>query len=340
MAGALRVLETCRRRHRLDLEVQILPVGGQSIDRFGQPLTAEVLAACKSSGVVLLGAVGDPRFDGKPPDQRPEKALLALRRELGLFANLRPIRVRPALAHFSPLRKEIVKGIDILFVRELTGGIYFGQPRGRRQRGCREAFNTEIYADYEIERIARVAFEAGRERRRRVTSVDKSNVLESSQLWREIVEEVALDYSDVELRHMLVDNCAMQLIADPGQFDVVLTNNIFGDILSDEAAMLTGSIGMLPSASLGAEGAARSGLFEPVHGSAPDIAGQGKANPMATIESLALLFRHSLGRDDVAREIEAAVGRTLDQSVMTPDLAGAEGVSTSAVVEQVVASLG
>ncbi len=327
VGSALQVLEACRRRHGLRLEVQTLPVGGRALDEYGEPLPDHVLEACLESGVILLGAVGDPRFDENPPERRPEKALLRLRRELGLFANLRPIRLSAALTDASPLKPEIVRGADLLFVRELTGGIYFGQPRGLEVRDSeRVAFNTEVYAESEIRRIARVAFEAARLRRKRVHSVDKSNVLESSQLWRAVVIEVAAGYPDIELRHILVDNCAMQLIANPLQFDVLLTSNMFGDILSDEAAMLTGSIGMLPSASLGdRQGNRQPGLYEPVHGSAPDIAGTGKANPLATVQSLALLLRFSLGRDDLAAEVEGAVERVLQQGVRSADLAGGGG---------------
>ncbi len=343
VGGALQVLEACARRFGLDLEVRTLAVGGAALDEFGEPLPGFVLDACLESGLVLLGAVGDPRFDDRPPDRRPEKALLRLRSEMKLFANLRPVRLTAALAAASPLKEEIVAGADLLFVRELTGGIYFGEPRGIEEReGQRVGFNTEVYSEGEIRRIARVAFEAARLRRGRVHSVDKSNVLESSQLWRAVVREVAAGYPEVELHHVLVDNCAMQLIARPRQFDVLLTSNMFGDILSDEAAMLTGSIGMLPSASLGeSRDGTRPGLYEPVHGSAPDIAGRGQANPLAAIQSLALLLRYSLGRDDAAAAIEAAVERVLQRGLRTPDLAegGQPAVSTGEMSAEVARAL-
>ncbi len=321
--AALLVLEACRRKWSLALEVEALEVGGAAIEKHGEPLPSFVLEACRRAGVVLLGAVGDPKFDRHPPDRRPEKALLRLRSELGLFANLRPVRMDPVLLQNSPLKPSLVEGVDLLFVRELTGGIYFGLPRGLETRaGRRVGFNTEIYSEDEIARIARVAFEAARRRRGLLASVDKSNVLESSQLWRAVVEEVAADYPEVRLRHILVDNCAMQLISNPRQFDVLLTNNMFGDILSDEASMLAGSIGMLPSASLGeAAGSIRPGLYEPVHGSAPDLAGRDLANPLAAIGSLAMLFRHSLNRNDVAAAIESAMERTLASGVRPSDLA-------------------
>ncbi len=329
-AAGVAVLQECARRNQLDLDVEEYRVGGAAIDADGEPLPKEVLEACIESRIVLLGAVGDPRFDKAPPHRRPEKALLGLRKELELFANLRPITTYPELLDASTLKREVIEGTDILIVRELTGGIYFGDPRGLETRpDGRVGFNTEIYHDYEIERIANVAFAAARLRKRKLTSVDKSNVLESSQLWRAVVEQTAESYRDVQLNHILIDNCAMQLVARPRSFDVLLASNLFGDILSDEAAMLTGSIGMLPSASLGAETeAGRVGMYEPVHGSAPDIAGQDKANPLATIASVALLFRYSLERDDIGRSIESAIARVLEDGVRTADIAG----STSQVV--------
>ncbi|MEE8584328.1 MAG: 3-isopropylmalate dehydrogenase [Acidobacteriota bacterium] len=322
-AGAVEVIRNRAERHGMAVEIQEYPVGGAAIRELGQPLPDQVLQACRRSGSVLLGAVGDSAFDGNPPEMRPERAILGLRKELGLFANLRPVTAFDALLSASTLKTEVVEGVDILFVRELTGGIYFGTPRGREQRPQGEAaFDTEVYYDYEVERIARTAFRAARRRKGRVTSVDKSNVLESSRLWREVVEEVSADYPDVELEHMLVDNCAMQLIRRPTQFDVLLTSNMFGDILSDEASMLTGSLGMLPSASLGEMRDGNFvGLYEPVHGSAPDIAGKDLANPLAAILSAALLLRHSLGRDDIALEIEAAVQQLLDEGLRTADIA-------------------
>jgi 3-isopropylmalate dehydrogenase len=301
-----------------DFELTEHLVGGASIDRFGTALTGDVLAACRAGDAVLLGAVGGPKWDTTNPDApRPEQGLLGLRKGLGLYANLRPVRPSPALVHASPLRPDRIEGTDLLVVRELTGGIYFGE-RGRRGEG---AFDTCEYSVAEIERIARVAFDGARQRgaeRPRVTSVDKANVLETSRLWRETVEAVAPEYADVELDHLLVDNAAMQLVSDPSRFDVILTENMFGDILSDESAMLTGSLGMLPSASIGAEGP---GMYEPVHGSAPDIAGKGIANPLATFLSVALMLRYGLDRVEDADRIEAAVEQALQRGLRTPDLA-------------------
>jgi 3-isopropylmalate dehydrogenase len=298
-------------------------VGGASIDAHGTALTDEVLDACRSADAVLLGAVGGPKWDTTDPDApRPEQGLLGLRKGMGLYANLRPVRPSPALVGSSPLREERIAGTDLLVVRELTGGIYFGDSG----RDGDTAHDVCEYSASEIERIARVAFEAARRRaegsRRtpRVTSVDKANVLETSRLWREVVGRVAPDYDDVELDHLLVDNAAMQLVSRPADFDVIVTENLFGDILSDEAAMLTGSLGMLPSASLGAKD--EPGLFEPVHGSAPDIAGKGIANPLATFLSVAMMLRHGLDRPDDAARIEAAVDTTLERGLRTPDLAG------------------
>ncbi len=343
-AGAVDVLRECARLFELEITTEEYPVGGTAIDAYGEPLPRFVLEACLRSGIVLLGAVGDPRFDHLPAHQRPEKALLTLRKQLGLYANLRPIQTFPELVDASTLKPEVITGVDILIVRELTGGIYFGEPRGLEARAeGRAGFNTEIYFDYEVERIARVAFEAARLRRRRVDSVDKSNVLESSQLWRAVVSETAADYPDVQLGHILIDNCAMQLVARPRSFDVVLANNMFGDILSDEAAMLTGSIGMLPSASIGADPEGRTtGMYEPVHGSAPDIAGKDRANPLATIGSVALLFRYSLQRDDIARRIEQAVAAVLCEGLRTADIAppGVTPLGTRAMTEAVLARLG
>src|SRR4051812_26053964 len=297
-------------------------MGGCSIDENGTALTDEVLEACRGADAVLLGAVGGPKWDTTDPDApRPEQGLLGLRKGMGLYANLRPVRPSPALVSASPLREERIAGTDLLVVRELTGGIYFGA--SGRENGS--AYDTCEYSVEEIERIARTAFEAARRRaessgrKAKVTSVDKANVLETSRLWREVVGKVAPDYGDVELEHLLVDNAAMQLVSRPADFDVVLAENLFGDILSDEAAMLTGSLGMLPSASLGAEG--EPGLFEPVHGSAPDIAGKGVANPLATFLSAAMMLRHGLGRADDAARIETAVDAVLERGLRTPDLA-------------------
>jgi len=341
--AAVAVLKECARRHSIPVETVEYKIGGAAIDAYGEPLPKEVLEACLQSRIVLLGAVGDPKFDNAPPHQRPEKALLGLRKSLELFANLRPIKAHSELLDASTLKREVIEGVDILIMRELTGGIYFGEPRGLETHPQgRVGFNSEVYYDYEVERIARVAFDAARLRSGKVASVDKSNVLESSQLWRAVVKEVARDYPDVELSHILIDNCAMQLVARPRSFDVLLTSNMFGDILSDEAAMLTGSIGMLPSASLGASGAeGRVGLYEPVHGSAPDIAGKGVANPLAAIGCVALLFRYSLNRDDVGREIEAAVSKVLADGLRTRDIAqaGCRVVGTQEMLEAVLARL-
>jgi 3-isopropylmalate dehydrogenase len=297
-------------------------LGGASIDAHGTALTDETLAAARAADAVLLGAVGGPKWDTTDPDKpRPEQGLLGIRKGMGLFANLRPVRPSPALMGASPLREERISGTDLLVVRELTGGIYFGE-RGRQPDS---AFDTCTYTSAEIERIARVGFEAARRRaggtgrRPKVTSVDKANVLETSRLWREVVSGIAPDYDDVELEHMLVDNAAMQLVSRPADFDVIVTENLFGDVLSDESAMLTGSLGMLPSASLGAEG--EPGLFEPVHGSAPDIAGKGVANPLATFLSVAMMLRHGLGRAEDADRIETAVDAVLERGLRTPDLA-------------------
>jgi 3-isopropylmalate dehydrogenase len=293
-------------------------IGGASIDAHGVALTDEVLDACRAADAVLLGAVGGPKWDSTDPDApRPEQGLLGLRKGLGLFSNLRPVRPSPSLLAASPLREERIRGTDLLVVRELTGGIYFGDSGRDGDR----AHDTCEYSRAEIERIARVAFEAAKERQAKVTSVDKANVLETSRLWRETTERMAADYADVTLEHMLVDNAAMQLVSDPTEFDVLLTENMFGDILSDEAAMLTGSLGMLPSASLGTS---KPGLFEPVHGSAPDIAGKGIANPLATFLSVALMLRHGLDMPDEAVAVEDAVETALAKGVRTPDLAWVE----------------
>ena len=300
-----------------EFELEEHLVGGASIDAHGEAITAEVIDACRGADAVLLAAVGGPKWDlaaaGDPGAPRPEQGLLGLRKELELFANLRPVRPSPALLEASPLRRERIEGTDLLVVRELTGGIYFGES-GRRDG---EAFDTCVYSSEEIERIARVAFRSARSR---VTSVDKANVLDTSRLWREVVTKLHSDeFPLVELEHMLVDNAAMQLVASSRHFDVILTENMFGDILSDEAAMLTGSIGMLPSASLGEDGP---GLFEPVHGSAPDIAGTGRANPLAMFGSVAMMLRHGLGMEAEAARIESAVDRALEDGLRTADLGG------------------
>ena len=315
---ALRVLEAVAKRFGLALGFESGLIGGAAIDAQGTPLADETLALAKRCRAVLLGAVGGPKWDAMPVDKRPERGLLRIRKELGLFANLRPARVFPALAQASTLRPEVVEGIDLLVVRELTGGLYFGEPRGRALvSGRREARNTLVYDEVEIERIARVAFEAARGRRRHLTHVHKANVLEVSQLWVEVVNEVAKRYDDVELAHQLVDSCAMLLVREPRRFDVLLTENLFGDILSDEAAMITGSLGMLPSASLGEGGV---GLYEPVHGSAPDIAGQDVANPLAAILSVAMLLEHSLGHAQAAAAVRDAVNAVLAAGHRSADL--------------------
>lgn len=346
--GAARaLLDAVADRFDAEFAVEELPVGGISIDEHGVPLLPEVLERCREADAVLLGAVGGPKWDSTDPDApRPEQGLLGLRKGLELFANLRPVRVTRALVDASPLRPELVEGADLVIVRELTGGIYFGD-RGRRGD---VAHDTCVYSTEEIERIAELAFKeaASPARRRKLVSVDKANILETSRLWRETVEVVARRHPEVALEHMLVDNAAMQLISRPADFDVVLTENMFGDILSDEAAMIAGSIGLLSSASLGASsGRGALGLFEPVHGSAPDIAGKGVANPLATLGSVALMLRHSLAMEDAAAAVESAVDRVLEHGLRTPDLAtgrseeGSVGTEemTSAVIGELSAEL-
>ena len=326
-------------------------VGGAAIEATGEPLPEATLALCQAADAVLFGAVGDPRYDDPQAAVRPEQALLGLRKELGLFANLRPVWVHPALAAALPLRPELVQGTDLIVVRELTGGIYFGQPR---VEGRQRAVDTMVYTHGEVERIAHVAFRMARQRRRKVTSVDKANVLACSRLWRSVVEEVAQSYPDVQLEHLLVDAATMHLLKRPRDFDIVLTGNLFGDILSDETSVLAGSMGMLPSASLGlrtervkvtvpsaSPGEDRFGLYEPVHGSAPDIAGRGIANPLAAILSAALLLRYSLGLEAEAQAVEAAVSQVLDARYRTPDIAapGQPTVSTQQMGALVVEAL-
>lgn len=315
---ARRVLEAAASRFGLGVSFEEGAIGGAAIDAQGIPLPDEVLDRARKCQAVLLGAVGGPRWDGLPVDRRPERGLLAIRKALGLFANLRPATVFPALIGASTLRPEVVEGIDLLIVRELTGGLYFGEPRGIAiVSGRREARNTMVYDEVEIARIARVAFQAARGRHRRLTHVHKANVLEVSQLWMTVVEEVAREFPDVELEHQIVDACAMLLVREPRRFDVLVTSNMFGDILSDEAAMLTGSLGMLPSASLGEGGV---GLYEPVHGSAPDIAGRDVANPLAAILSGAMLLEHSLGAGEAAGAVRDAVAGVLQDGVRSADL--------------------
>jgi 3-isopropylmalate dehydrogenase len=325
-------------------EIETAEVGGAAYDAFGHPLPEATLKLAREADAVLFGAVGDWKYDKLERHLRPEQAILGLRKSLGLFANFRPAICHAELTHASSLKPELVAGLDILIVRELTGDIYFGQPRGRRAApdgafvGQPEAFDTMRYSRPEIERIAHVAFQAARKRHGKVTSVDKANVLETFQFWRDIVSEVHADYPDIELDHMYVDNAAMQLVKEPRKFDVIVTGNMFGDILSDEAAMLTGSIGMLPSASLNER---NRGLYEPAHGSAPDIAGKGIANPLATILSTAMMLRYSLNRPEQADRIEAAVDRVLGQGLRTADIwsAGTRKVGTREMGDAVVAQL-
>ncbi|MBW8906244.1 MAG: 3-isopropylmalate dehydrogenase [Betaproteobacteria bacterium] len=335
IAQATKVLRTLG----LPLELETAPVGGAGYEAAGDPLPAKTLALAKEADAILFGAVGDARYDKLERAKRPEQAILGLRKALGLFANLRPARVHAELAAASALKPEVEAGLDILIVRELTGDIYFGEPKGVRDAGGeREGFDTMRYRESEIGRIARVAFEAARKRARRVCSVDKANVLETSQLWREVVSAEAAKYPDIELSHMYVDNCAMQLVRNPKQFDVIVTGNLFGDILSDEASMLTGSIGMLPSAALNESG---KGLYEPIHGSAPDIAGRGVANPLATILSAAMMLRYSLRTPQAAERIEGAVARVLQDGLRTADIytAGMRKVGTEQMGDAVVAAL-
>lgn len=317
MPHAIRVLEAAA-GDRVCVNLEYADFGGCSIDRHGVPMTGETLTRAQSVDAVLLGAVGGPKWDDLPVDQKPEKGLLGLRAGLDCFANLRPALTFAPLAEASTLKTELVSGLDILIVRELTGGVYFGEPRGIETRNnLRYGFNTFAYDESEIQRVARVAFELARKRRKKVCSVDKANVLEVTQLWRDVVLEAHSDYSDIELSHMYVDNAAMQLVRLPMQFDVIVTGNMFGDILSDVAAMLTGSLGMLPSASLNAS---NRGIYEPVHGTAPDIAGKNLANPLATILSIAMMFRYSLDAPEIADDIENAVDRVLERGYRTGDI--------------------
>jgi len=336
---ALRVLDALR-RDGLAIEIEEGTIGGAGYDAYGDPLPPQTLQLARSADAVLLGAVGGPQYDQLPRAVRPEQGLLRIRKELGLFANLRPALVYKELARASSLKAELVNDLDLMILRELTGDIYFGQPRGQRktENGEREGFDTMKYSESEIRRIAHVAFDIARKRSRKLCSVDKANVLDTSILWREVVGEVGKEYPDVELSHMYVDNAAMQLVRAPKQFDVMLTGNMFGDILSDEASMLTGSIGMLPSASLNEE---NKGLYEPIHGSAPDIAGQNLANPLATILSLAMMMRYSFGAEEAARRIEHAVQSVLGRGLRTADIfeEGTTRVGTSQMGDAVVAAL-
>jgi 3-isopropylmalate dehydrogenase len=336
---AVKVLELLR-QEGVPVEMETAPIGGAGHDAAKHPLPDTTLALAQAADAVLLGAVGGPQYDALPRALRPEQGILGIRKALQLFANLRPALLYPELAAASTLKPEVVAGLDLMIVRELTGDIYFGQPRGRRTNaaGDEEGFDTMLYSVPEIERIARVGFETARKRGKKLCSVDKANVLDTSILWREVVTAVGKSYPDVALSHMYVDNAAMQLVKNPKQFDVIVTGNIFGDILSDEASMLAGSIGMLPSASLDANG---KGLYEPIHGSAPDIAGRDLANPLATILSLSMMFRHTFARVDLALRIEAAVRRVLASGLRTGDIAlpGEKTIGTKAMGDAVVAAL-
>lgn len=341
MAVAVDVLKRVGQQLQIQFEFQEALMGGAAIDATGSPLPAETLETCRNSDAVLLAAIGGTKWDSLPNDQRPERGLLGLRAGLGLFANLRPAQILPQLVDASTLKREVVEGVDIMVVRELTGGIYFGQPRGifATETGEKRGVNTMVYSESEIDRIGRVAFETARKRSKRLCSVDKSNVLEVSQLWRDRITQLSQEYPDVELSHLYVDNAAMQLLRYPKQFDTIVTGNLFGDILSDAAAMLTGSIGMLPSASLGASGP---GVFEPVHGSAPDIAGQDKANPIAQVLSAAMMLRYGLNEPEAASRIEQAVLKVLDQGDRTGDImsAGMNLLGCQAMGEAIVKALG
>jgi 3-isopropylmalate dehydrogenase len=339
IAQAMKALEVLR-RDGLKLELEEAPYGGAGYDSHGDPLPESTLKLARAADAVLCGAVGGPQYDALSRDKRPEQGILRIRKELQLFANLRPAMLFDELASASSLKPELVSGLDILILRELTGDIYFGEPRGRRTnaRGEREGYDTMLYSEPEIRRIADVGFQAAMKRGKKLTSVDKENVLETSRLWREVVKDVAKQYPQVELSHMYVDNAAMQLVRNPKQFDVIVTGNMFGDILSDEASMLTGSIGMLPSASLDAN---NKGLYEPAHGSAPDIAGKNIANPLATILSAAMMLRYTFNQEEAARRIEAAVKKVLSQGYRTADIYDTEmrRVSTMEMGDAVVAAM-
>jgi 3-isopropylmalate dehydrogenase len=342
-AEAVRALGAVAKEGGLGLELEEGLIGGAAIDARGTPLPESTLRVCREADAILFGAVGGPRWDHLRPDQRPERGILRIRKELDLYANLRPARLYPMLVDSSPLKRAVVEGADLMVIRELTGGLYFGEPRGIEGSGRdRRAFNTMTYTAPEIDRIADLAFRVARGRRRRLTSVDKSNVLVVSQLWREVVTDVGRRYPDVQLDHLLVDNCAMALVADPRRFDTIVTENTFGDILSDEAAIIAGSMGMLPSASLGEpRGDRRVGLYEPIHGTAPDIAGRGIANPLAAILSAAMLLRYSLERPADAERVERAVERALAAGYRTKDIhtPGTTLVGTVAMGDQVIREL-
>lgn len=337
---AVKVLACLRDDYGLDIEMDEALIGGSAYDAAGSPLPEATLSLAKEADAILLGAVGGPKWEPLDISVRPEKGLLGLRKELGLFANLRPAILYPQLADASTLKPEVVSGLDIMIVRELTGGIYFGEPRGVRKldNGEKEGFNTLVYRESEVDRIVRVAMDIAMKRGKKLCSVDKANVLECTEMWRNVAEKVGGDYPDIELSHMYVDNAAMQLVRAPKQFDVMVTTNMFGDILSDCASMLTGSIGMLPSASLNEDGR---GMYEPIHGSAPDIAGQGVANPLATIISVAMMLRYSLDESEMADRIDAAVNKTLDDGLRTPDIysEGTKKVGTEEMGDAVIAAL-
>ena len=339
MAEAVKVLRALA-RDGLALELEEAPFGGAGFDAHGDPLPESTLKLAKAAEAVMCGAVGGPKYDALPRAQRPEQGILRIRKELELFANLRPAVLYPELAGASTLKAEVVAGLDLMIIRELTGDIYFGEPRGRREnkRGEREGYDTMLYSEPEIRRIADIGFQTARKRGNKLCSVDKENVLETSRFWREVVNDMARSYPDVALSHMYVDNAAMQLVRNPKQFDVIVTGNMFGDILSDEASMLTGSIGMLPSASLDARG---KGLYEPIHGSAPDIAGKGIANPLATILSSAMMLRYTFNKDEWAYRIEAAVRKVLADGCRTADIhePGTRRMSTAEMGDAVVAAL-
>ncbi len=337
MAQAMKVLDAVRKRFDMRITTSEYDVGGAAIDRQGTPLPAGTIEGCEQADAILFGSVGGPKWEHLPPAEQPERgALLPLRKHFKLFSNLRPARLYQGLEAFCPLRADIAaNGFDILCVRELTGGIYFGQPKGREGSGMYEkAYDTEVYHRFEIERIARIAFESARKRAKKVTSIDKANVLQTSVLWREIVSEIGKEYPDVELAHMYIDNATMQLVKNPAQFDVLLCSNLFGDILSDECAMITGSMGMLPSASLNEQGF---GLYEPAGGSAPDIAGKNIANPIAQILSLSLLLRYSLDAEDAAQAIERAINKALEEGIRTSDLARDASATSTEEMGDIVA---
>lgn len=337
--SAIKVLDTIAEQYNHEFEYTYAKLGGIAIDEDNTPLPEATIKACKESDSILLGAVGGPKWDTLPGDMRPERGLLAIRKELDLFANLRPVTAYASLADSSTLKKEVIDGVDLLILRELTGGLYFGEPSERREEnGELVAVDTLYYTRSEMERIIRKAFELAKVRRKKVTSVDKANVLETSRVWREVAIEVGKDYPDIELEHMLVDNAAMQLIRNPKQFDVVVTENMFGDILSDEASMLTGSLGMLPSASITSNGP---GLFEPIHGSAPDIAGQNKANPLATIASAAMMLKYAFAMIEEGNAIEKAINDVLEAGHRTGDIAsaGEKVLNTEEMTAKVIESL-